>query len=154
MVRMEQSKTIREYLLSIPAENTATRAAFFLAGFIMAVWAAMVPFVKMELQLDEAHLGMVLLCVGLGALVVMPFCGAIVAKKGAKFLLQNAFFVVPTILFAVNFSNHVFLTAALLFLFGMVFGAIDVSMNVHAVEVDHRSEKRLIAGFHALYSLC
>ncbi len=26
-------------------------------------------------------------------------------------------------------------------------------MNVHAVEVDHRSEKRLIAGFHALYSL-
>ena len=30
---------------------------------------------------------------------------------------------------------------------------IDVSMNVHAVEVDHRSEKRLIAGFHALYSL-
>lgn len=153
MVRMEQSKTIREYLLSIPEENTATRAAFFLAGFIMAVWAAMVPFVKMELQLDEAHLGMVLLCVGLGALIVMPFCGAIVAKKGAKFLLQGAFFVVPLILFTVNFSNHVFLTAALLFLFGMVFGAIDVSMNVHAVEVDHRSEKRLIAGFHALYSL-
>lgn len=26
-------------------------------------------------------------------------------------------------------------------------------MNVHAVEVDHRSEKRQIAGFHALYSL-
>lgn len=26
-------------------------------------------------------------------------------------------------------------------------------MNVHAVEVDRRSEKRLIAGFHALYSL-
>ena len=95
MVRMEQSKTIRDYLLSIPPENTATRVAFFLAGFIMAVWAAMVPFVKMALQLDEAHLGMVLLCVGLGALIVMPFCGAIVAKKGAKFLLQGAFFVVP-----------------------------------------------------------
>ena len=153
IVTMTESKTIKEFLRSIPPENTATRSAFFLAGFIMAVWAAMVPFVKMELALDEAHLGMVLLCVGLGALIVMPFCGAIVAKKGAKFLLQGAFFVVPLILFTVNFSNHVFLTAALLFLFGMVFGAIDVSMNVHAVEVDHRSEKRLIAGFHALYSL-
>ena len=150
---MTQSKTIRQYLASIPPENTATRASFFLAGFIMALWASMVPFVKINLALDEAHLGGLLLCVGLGALVVMPFCGGIVAKHGAKFLLRKALFVIPFILFAVNFSENVFLTAALLFLFGMVFGSVDVSMNVHAVEVDHRSEKRLIAGFHALYSL-
>ena len=150
---MTQSKTIRQYLVSIPPENTATRASFFLAGFIMALWASMVPFVKINLALDEAHLGGLLLCVGLGALVVMPFCGGIVAKHGAKFLLRKALFVIPFILFAVNFSENVFLTAALLFLFGMVFGSVDVSMNVHAVEVDHRSEKRLIAGFHALYSL-
>lgn len=150
---MTQSKTIRQYLASIPPENTATRASFFLAGFIMALWASMVPFVKINLALDEAHLGGLLLCVGLGALVVMPFCGGIVAKHGAKFLLRKALFVIPFILFAVNFSENVFLTAALLFLFGMVFGSVDVSMNVHAVEVDRRSEKRLIAGFHALYSL-
>ena len=150
---MTQSKTIRQYLASIPPENTATRASFFLAGFIMALWASMVPFVKINLALDEAHLGGLLLCVGLGALVVMPFCGGIVAKHGAQFLLRKALFVIPFILFAVNFSENVFLTAALLFLFGMVFGSVDVSMNVHAVEVDHRSEKRLIAGFHALYSL-
>lgn len=150
---MTQSKTIRQFLTSIPPENTATRASFFLAGFIMALWASMVPFVKINLALDEAHLGGLLLCVGLGALVVMPFCGAIVAKHGAKFLLRKALFIIPFILFAVNFSGNVFLTAVLLFLFGMVFGSVDVSMNVHAVEVDHRSEKRLIAGFHALYSL-
>lgn len=150
---MTQSKTIRQFLTSIPPENTATRASFFLAGFIMALWASMVPFVKINLALDEAHLGGLLLCVGLGALVVMPFCGAIVAKHGAKFLLRKALFIIPFILFAVNFSGNVFLTAVLLFLFGMVFGSVDVSMNVHAVEVDHRSEKRLIAGFHAFYSL-
>lgn len=150
---MTQSKTIRQFLTSIPPENTATRASFFLAGFIMALWASMVPFVKINLALDEAHLGGLLLCVGLGVLVVMPFCGAIVAKHGAKFLLRKALFIIPFILFAVNFSGNVFLTAVLLFLFGMVFGSVDVSMNVHAVEVDHRSEKRLIAGFHALYSL-
>lgn len=150
---MTQSKTIRQFLTSIPPENTATRASFFLAGFIMALWASMVPFVKVNLALDEAHLGGLLLCVGLGALVVMPFCGAIVAKHGAKFLLRKALFIIPFILFAVNFSGNVFLTAVLLFFFGMVFGSVDVSMNVHAVEVDHRSEKRLIAGFHALYSL-
>lgn len=150
---MTQSKTIGQFLSSIPPENTATRAAFFLAGFIMAVWASMVPFVKLNLSLDEAHLGALLLCVGLGALVVMPFCGGIVAKKGAKYLLRQALFAIPLILFAINFSTHVILTACLLFLFGMVFGSVDVSMNVHAVEVDHRSEKRLIAGFHALYSL-
>ena len=150
---MTQSKTIREYLASIPPENTATRSAFGLAGFLMAVWASMVPFVKISLDLDEAHLGGLLLCVGLGALVVMPFCGGLVAKRGAKFLLRIALFLIPFILFIINFSTNVFLTAILLFFFGMVFGSIDVAMNVHAVEVDRRSEKRLIAGFHALYSL-
>lgn len=150
---MKQNQTIREYLSAIPPENTATRVAFFLAGFLMAIWAAMAPFVKVSLSLDEAHLGMVLLCVGLGALVVMPVCGGIVAKRGAKYLLKRAFFIVPFLLYGINFSSNTLLTAALLFVFGMVFGAIDVSMNVHAIEVDHRSEKRLIAGFHALYSL-
>lgn len=52
----------------------------------------MVPFVKISLDLDEAHLGGLLLCVGLGALVVMPFCGGLVAKRGAKFLLRRALF--------------------------------------------------------------
>ena len=113
----------------------------------------MVPFVKISLDLDEAHLGGLLLCVGLGALVVMPFCGGLVAKRGAKFLLRRALFLIPFILFIINFSTNVFLTAILLFFFGMVFGSIDVAMNVHAVEVDRRSKKRLIAGFHALYSL-
>ena len=150
---MTQSKTIREYIASIPPENTATRSAFGLAGFLMAVWASMVPFVKISLDLDEAHLGGLLLCVGLGALVVMPFCGGLVAKRGAKFLLRRDLFLIPFILFIINFSTNVFLTAILLFFFGMVFGSIDVAMNVHAVEVDRRSEKRLIAGFHALYSL-
>ena len=150
---MTQSKTIREYLASIPPENTATRSAFGLAGFLMAVWASMVPFVKISLDLDEAHLGGLLLCVGLGALVVMPFCGGLVAKRGAKFLLRRALFLIPFILFIINFSTNVFLTAILLFFFGMVFGSIDVGMTVHAVEVDRRSKKRLIAGFHALYSL-
>ena len=102
---MTQSKTIGQFLSSIPPENTATRAAFFLAGFIMAVWASMVPFVKLNLSLDEAHLGALLLCVGLGALVVMPFCGGIVAKKGAKYLLRQALFAIPLILFAQNLSK-------------------------------------------------
>ena len=105
---MTQSKTIREYIASIPPENTATRSAFGLAGFLMAVWASMVPFVKISLDLDEAHLGGLLLCVGLGALVVMPFCGGLVAKRGAKFLLRRALFLIPFILFIINFSTNVF----------------------------------------------
>lgn len=148
----DRSQTIADYLKAIPAENTATRVSFFLAGFLMALWAAMVPFVKTQLQLDEAHLGMLLLMLGLGALVVMPFCGGIIAKRGVKFLLKPAYYIVPVLLCAVVFSERALLSAVFLFVFGMVFGAIDVSMNVHAVDVDAKSPKRLIAGFHALYS--
>ncbi len=40
-----------------------------------------------------------------------------------------------------------------LFLFGAVHGAMDVAMNAWAAEVERRGTRRLMAGFHAMFSL-
>src|SRR5882757_7929915 len=49
------------------AARRATQAFFLVAGIGIASWAPMVPFAKARLALDDARLGLILLCLGLGA---------------------------------------------------------------------------------------
>src|SRR5690606_38999810 len=54
------------------AQQHATRAAFFIPGFTLATWAPLVPYATRRAGLDEAGLGLVLLCLGMGSLLAMP----------------------------------------------------------------------------------
>jgi predicted MFS family arabinose efflux permease len=40
-----------------------------------------------------------------------------------------------------------------LLIFGAALGALDVAMNVHAVEVEHGADRLLLSGFHAQFSI-
>lgn len=60
------------------AEQHATRAAFFIPGFATALWATLVPFAKARTGINDATLGLVLLCLGAGSLLAMPLSGVLV----------------------------------------------------------------------------
>ena len=49
-------------------EQMSTRIAFFIAGFGLAAWAPLVPYAKARAGLDEATLGLLLLCLGAGSI--------------------------------------------------------------------------------------
>ena len=65
-------------------EQTATRAMFFAAGFATAAWAALVPFAKGNTGVDDGTLGLLLLCLGGGALLAMPATGALTTRFGCR----------------------------------------------------------------------
>ena len=141
------------FLRDIPPSHHATRLSFFLAGFIMAVWASLVPFVKQRLGLDEAVFGMLLLTLGLGALVTMPLSGMIVSRRGTREVLAWAVPLTSLLAVFIPWVTDAWVAVALLAVFGAVFGAVDVSMNVHSIEVEKASGRRMLSGFHALYSV-
>ncbi|NLW95826.1 MAG: MFS transporter, partial [Xanthomonadaceae bacterium] len=66
------------------AQQHATRAAFFIPGFTIATWAPLVPYAKLRAGLDEAGLGLVLLCLGMGSLLAMPMAGALAGRQGCR----------------------------------------------------------------------
>ena len=121
------------FLRDIPPSHHATRLSFFLAGFIMAVWASLVPFVKQRLGLDEAVFGMLLLTLGLGALVTMPLSGMIVSRRGTREVLAWAVPLTSLLAVFIPWVTDAWVAVALLAVFGAVFGAVDVSMNVHSI---------------------
>ncbi len=65
-------------------ERMATRVAFFVVGVGYSMWAALVPYAKVRLGLDEATLGLLLLCIGLGSLLAMPFTGPLTGRFGCR----------------------------------------------------------------------
>jgi len=62
----------------------ATRAAFFVAGMSVAAWAPLVPYAKARLGVDDAKLGFLLLCLGIGSIGCMPLCQRLVGRFGCR----------------------------------------------------------------------
>lgn len=139
--------------LNSGAARLATRIAFFVAGFGLACWAPLVPLVRDRLHLDEGTLGLLLLCLGIGSVTAMAFTGALSARFGCKpvILFSGAALTLLLPLLAVVHSQ--LQLAVTLAAFGAALGALDVAMNLHAVEVERAAQRPMMSGFHALFSV-
>ena len=113
----------------------------------------MVPFAKARLGLDEAHLGLVLLCMGLGSAVSMPLAGFVSHRRGNRGVLAISAALAAVALPLLVLAPTTALLAAALVVFGAALGVMDVAMNAHAVDVERLSARPLMSGFHALYSI-
>jgi predicted MFS family arabinose efflux permease len=135
------------------AARRATQAFFLVAGIGIASWAPLVPFAKARLALDDAGLGLVLLCLGFGSAASMPLAGWLGHRFGHRGTLAVSGVLValtlPTLVFAPTTGTLV----VALFGFGAANGVLDVAMNTHAVDVERSFARPLMSGFHALFSI-
>lgn len=135
------------------ALKLTTRLAFFIAGFGLSCWAPLVPFAQERMQAEPAMLGIVLLCLGFGAVVGMPVAGGLSAKIGCKpVIIAGALGLAMTLPLLAILSSPVALGVTL-FIFGASLGATDVAANVHGTHVQSRAGIPLMSGFHGFYSL-
>jgi predicted MFS family arabinose efflux permease len=132
---------------------TATRLSFLAAGFVMAAWAPLIPFVKARVGADAADLGLVLLCLGLGSIIAMPVTGYVSAARGARGMVLSGGVGMVVVLPMLIAVDTLLLLGAGLFVFGAAMGTIDVAMNVHAAEVERRAARPMMSGFHAMWSV-
>jgi predicted MFS family arabinose efflux permease len=143
----------RAMTANLPAAQLATRLAFLVAGFGVACWAPLVPFAKLRLGVDDAVLGMLLLCVGLGSVTAMVVTGALSARFGSKpIIVVGGVGLAVFLPLLVVVGTPLTLGIALL-AFGASLGSLDVAMNIHGVEVERAEARPLMSGFHALFSV-
>lgn len=135
------------------AQQVSTRAAFFIAGFSVGCWAPLVPYAKERAHLDEAQLGALLLCLGMGSIVTMPFAGVLAARLGCRAILCAAALVLGLCLPMLATWSLVPALAVTLFVFGACLGTADVTMNIQATVVERTSGRALMSGFHGMYSV-
>jgi predicted MFS family arabinose efflux permease len=131
----------------------ATQGFFLLSGIAAGSWASMVPFAKARLVVDEAHLGVVLLCLGLGAVGAMPLAGHLSHRYGTRRVLLVGGLAIGLALPLLTVAPSMMLLAAALVVFGAALGGVDVAMNAHAVDVEKLHGRPVMSGFHGVYSI-
>ncbi|MHC8381352.1 MFS transporter [Pseudomonas sp. LB3P14] len=135
------------------SERMSTRIAFLIAGLLMSAWAPLVPLVKARAGLDDGGLGLLLLGLGGGSIVAMPFAGYLTAHYGCRPVVIWATIVLCAVLPLL--STVVWLPGLVIavIIFGACMGMLDCAMNIQSVIVEKNSGQALQSGFHGLYSV-
>jgi len=131
----------------------ANRDAFLIIGCLESAWAPMVPYVKRGFGLNEAELGLLLLCTGLGSLLALPVSGQLCKRYGAKGTIYASAVLLALALAVVAMNVSLWFTALMLVLFGVCTVQIDVAANVNGITLEERFHKNMMSGFHGGYSL-
>ena len=134
-------------------EQLSTRIVFFIAGFVMAAWAPLVPYAKARVGIDDAVLGLILLCLGMGSIVTMPIAGALAARFGCRLVIALASLLLCLTLPVLATVASAALLVASVLVFGAAIGALDVAMNIQAIIVERASRRSMMSGFHGQFSL-
>ena len=114
---------------------------------------ARIPAVQNRLALDDGQLGLALLSMSFGAIVAMPSTGRLIAKWGNPPVMRAAATGLCLALPLLALAPTMALLIVALFVFGIVFGLVDVSMNVQAVAVEQRHGLPIMSSFHGVFSV-
>ena len=131
----------------------ANRASFFMAGFCIAAWAPMIPYVKERFGLDEHNLGLLLLCVGIGSFVSMPTSSWLSSRLGCRTPIVVSALIVMLCLVSIPFITNIYLLGLVLFIMGINAVALDVISNIAGALVEQVTARNIMSGLHGLYSV-
>ena len=134
-------------------EANATRAIFFVSGFGAASWAPLVPVLRERLAIGDDLLGVLLLCIGIGSLLVMPIAGVLAERIGCRRVLIVSAVLYAACLLSICFVNSFWMAVPVIFFFGGLMGCVDVVMNIAAVIVEQGIGRRIMSGMHGFWSL-
>lgn len=126
---------------------------FFLNGFGLANWAARIPDLRRQHELSDAQLGFALLFIALGSLIGIPLAGRLVGRCGSRVIALGFGVVFAIALALLPFSSSSFGLLAMLLLFGISNGGLDVAMNAQAIIIERAYSRPILSGFHALWSV-
>ena len=138
---------------SVKKARTATHLMFLICGIAVSSWAPMVPLAKERTGLNEAGLGLILLSMGGGAILSMPFVGPLIQQSGSRKIILITGVLAAMVLPLLTIADTSFTLAVSLFVFGATLGCLDVAMNSQAVVVQDRMTRPVMSAFHGMFSL-
>ena len=138
---------------NFPLWMRSNRVGFLAAGFAIAAWAPIIPYVKARFGLEEHGLGLLLLCVGSGSLFSSPLAGFLTARLGCKIPIIGATLVWASCLVLIAVLESLYLLIGVLVLFGMSAVILEVVSNINGAMIEQVTGRTIMSGLHARYSL-
>lgn len=139
--------------VSTARAHWAARFLFFAAGFLFATWGVQIPTVKDVYGLGVGAIGGLVLAAGVGSVLGLTQAGWLIARHGARRVAWWGGLLSAVAVTLLLRMPHLVLLWALLALFGMAMGLLDVAMNADASGLELAAGRPLMSAFHGMFSL-
>jgi MFS family permease len=140
-------------LISNRTRRIVLSGFFFFTGICFASWASRIPDIKMQLGLNDAELGAMLLFLPVGSFLGIPISGSLTSIYGSNRMLKIAAVLYPLSLILIGTITQTWQLGICLFIFGMAGNFYNVAVNTQAVVLSKLFEKSIISTFHGFWSL-
>ncbi len=127
--------------------------AFFALGFLFGSWATFIPHVKEKFNLNDAELGLMLLCMPAGSMIMNALGAILVTRLGArKSTLLGMIMIGFAFMIPLN-MNLVFMLPLALFFCGSSIAIINVSMNSAVTYIEKSFAINIMSTCHGMFSI-
>ncbi|WP_166670727.1 MFS transporter [Olivibacter sp. XZL3] len=134
-------------------QNIAVGIVFFLLGLSFTTWTSRVADIQQKLNLTDGQLGSVLFAMPVGLWISLAVSGWFVRKYSSKSVAVWGLVLYHIILVAIGLSNTTIQLAVSLFLSGLFYSAVNVSMNTQGTLAEQKINKPLLPFFHGIWSV-
>jgi len=152
---MIQPVAIRERL--VPSERTSINLIFLLAGLSFASWAGRLSIIDAVLGFSGLGLGSFLLCMTVGTLIGLAIIPTISRYVPTKRLLCSLplglALCLPILGIAISITQSTALAYIALFINGIIFGCLDIMMNVSGARIERELGRSIMPSLHGYFSL-
>ncbi|WP_194826091.1 MFS transporter [Nocardia sp. XZ_19_231] len=130
----------------------AVFAAFTLNGLLLAMWVVHIPAITGRTGVSTSTLSLLVLLMAGAALVGMRLAGPAADRFGSRTLVLLAASAISVTVVGPGLATDPITLAIALACFGIGNGALDVSMNAQAVQVERAYRRPIMSAFHAMFS--
>lgn len=133
--------------------RVALTVFFALDGFVFAGWVVRIPAIKEQTDASASALGLALLGVAGGAVVTMILTGRLCRRYGNHRVTVACAVLLCLSVALPPLTHSALALGAVLLIFGMAFGGINVAFNSAAVDLVAALRRPVMPSFHAAFSL-
>ncbi len=144
---------MQKILGPMPPARIAVSILFFINGMLIGAWAPMIPTFKARLDLTESQIGLIILALGFGSLISMPFVGAFVARNGTRLPIKYLAFICSFGILLLTIVPEFWSAVVVMFLFGATWAGMDVAMNSNVIEVEKQHRFPIMSSCHGFWSI-
>ncbi|MEN9918173.1 MAG: hypothetical protein RL662_609 [Bacteroidota bacterium] len=143
-------------MLNFPKEKIRLGVfTFYLSqGLCFSSWASRIPDIKDSFDISDTFMwGLLLFMIPVGKFLAIPLAGYSVSKFGSKQMVQVSILGYALALFTVGFATNIYILGACLFLFGVFWNLMDISLNTQGIGIEKLFDKNIMGSFHGAWSL-
>ena len=137
----------------IRTARRSVSAVFALHGAVSGSFVTRIPWLKDQLDLSTAQLGLALAFPALGAALTMPLASGVMHRLGARAAVRWLLVLWTAALALPMLAPNLPALCGLLFVYGAASGMADVAMNAQGVDVEREHGRSIMSGLHGLWSV-